>query len=175
MASEQETAGDVGSLIREHRERVEAALVAFEPGTLRGLGTTPEAVVSALFPPAFVDEATDFADLDEFLATAGAESVWDLGGWLDWVLDWHVLGNTRFWSWEWMVHAAVAARVTAEAVGPVTCDCGGHVTPVTASAVEEPGRGDGRWVEYRCEACGATGRATRAPDGTAALDGLERP
>jgi hypothetical protein len=74
-----------------------------------------------------------------------------------------------------MVHAAVATTATAEAVGPVTCDCGGHVTPVTASDVEEPGRGDGRWVEYRCAACGGMGRATRAPDGTAALDGLERP
>ncbi|WP_276261160.1 hypothetical protein [Haloglomus litoreum] len=175
MGPEQEPAAEVGSLIRDHRESVETALVTVDREALRGLAATPEAVVSTLFTPAFIEETTDFPDLDAFLATAGAESVWDLGQWLDWVLDWHVLGNTRFWSWEWMVHAAVVTTATAEAVGPVNCDCGGHVTPITASAVEEPGRGDGRWVEYRCGACGATGRATRAPDGTANLDGLERP
>jgi hypothetical protein len=174
MASEQESVGDVDAVLREERERVETALVEFAPDLLRRLGVAPDAVVSDLFTPAFVAAATDFADFEEFLTVAGVESLWDLGRWLDWVLDWHVLGNTRFWSWEWMVHAAVVVQATAAEIGPVRCQCGGPVTPVTASDVEEPGRADGRWVEYRCTACDATGRASRAPDGTETFDGLER-
>jgi len=174
MASEQESVGDVDAVLREERERVETALVEFDPDLLRRLGVAPDAVVSDLFTPVFVDTATDFEDLDEFLSVAGADSLWALERWLDWVLDWHVLGNTRFWSWEWMVHAAVAVRARAAEIGPVRCACGGSVTPVTASDVEEPGRADGRWVEYRCTACDATGRASRSPDGTETLDGLER-
>jgi hypothetical protein len=173
MASEHEPSGDIDTVVRANRERVETALVEFDPDLLRRLGVAPDAVVSDLFTPTFVDSATDFEDLDEFLAVAGADSLWAFERWLDWVLDWHVLGNTRFWSWEWMVHAAVVVRATAAEVGPVRCRCGGSVAPVTASGIEEPGRGDGRWVEYRCTACGTTGRASRAPDGTEALDGLD--
>ncbi|MFB6207134.1 MAG: hypothetical protein ABEJ05_11485 [Haloglomus sp.] len=175
MESGQETVDEVRGVVRTDRDRIERALVEFDREALCALGVDPDAVVGALFTPAFVDENTDFADLDELLSVAGAASVWDLAEWIDWVLDWHVLGNTRFWSWEWMVHAAVAARATAAAVGPVRCPCGGPVVPIAAADAEEPGRADGRWVEYRCEVCGSTGRATRAPDGSESIDGLERP
>jgi hypothetical protein len=174
MATGPEASADVATVVRGHRDEVEAALVGFDRPGLRDLGLDPDATVEALFTPAFVDANTDFADLEAFLSVAGVDALWDLAGWLGWVLDWHVLGNTRFWSWEWMVHAAVAVRAAAAAVGPVRCPCGGAVDPATGSAVEEPGRADGRWVAYRCGDCGATGRATLSLDDDATLEGLER-
>lgn len=172
MATSTDVEG-VGTVVRTNRETVEDALVGFDREALRNLGVEPDAVVDAVFTPAFLDANTDFPDLETFLDIAGAGTFWALGDWLDWVLDWHVLGNTRFWSWEWMVHAGVAVRATAAAVGPVRCVCGGHVAPVTASAVEEPGRADA-WVEFRCSDCDRTGRATRSPDGEHTLEHLER-
>jgi hypothetical protein len=176
MDSGQETeTGKVGAVVLAERDRIEAALTARDREALDGLAVDAETLVEELFPPAFVDANTDFPDLETFLDTAGAGTVWELAGWLDWVLDWHVLGNTRFWSWEWLVHAAVVVRAAAASAGPVRCSCGGAVAPVTASDVEEPGRADDRWVEYRCGACGGRGRMTHSPDGAASLDGLERP
>ena len=149
-------------------ETVERALREADPGPL----TDPAAVVDSLFTDAFVRANTDFPDFDEFLDHAGVDSVWAFDRWLDWVLDWHVLGNTRFWSWEWMVHAAVALRADAERVGELRCvGCGAGVDPATGSAIEEPGRTDAAWVEYRCP-CGASGRAEiREPDGGVRLSG----
>jgi hypothetical protein len=170
MATSTDAEG-VGAVVRSNQDAVEDALVEFDREALRALGVEPDAVVDAVLTPAFMDANTDFPGLETFLDVAGAETVWALGDWLDWVLDWHVLGNTRFWSWEWMVHAGVAVRATAAAVGPVRCVCGGRVVPVTASAVEEPGRADA-WVEFRCADCDRTGRATRSPDGDHELEGL---
>lgn len=172
MATSTDVEG-VGTVVRANRDAVEEALADLDREALRNLGAEPDAVVSAVFTPAFLDANTDFPDLETFLDVTGAGTVWALGDWLDWVLDWHVLGNTRFWSWEWMVHAGVAVRATAAAVGPVRCVCGGRVTPITASAVEEPGRAD-EWVEFRCTDCDRTGRATRSPDGEHTLEHLER-
>ena len=173
MATSSDATGSVDGVVGGSREAVETALVDFDREALADLGVDPDAVVATVFTPAFIDENTDFPDMQTLLEVAGAEGYWALEGWLDWVLDWHVLGNTRFWSWEWLVHAAVAVRATAAAVGPVRCVCGGDVTPVTASDIEEPGRADGRWVDYRCEACGDRSRATHTPDGAASLEGLE--
>ncbi len=149
-------------------EAVERALVEGDPSLVED----PEAVVTSLFTETFVHEHTDFPDLAAFLEHAGVGSVWAFDRWLDWVLDWHVLGNTRFWSWEWMVHAAVALRSDAERVGELRCGaCGESVDPVTGSAIEEPGRTDAAWVDYRC-ACGAEGCAEiREPDGGVRLTG----
>jgi hypothetical protein len=132
----------------------------------------PDGVVDALFTDTFVREHTDFPDFESFLEHAGVEDVWGFERWLDWVLDWHVLGNTRFWSWEWMVHAAVALWVDAERVGGLRCAaCDDPVDAATGSAIEEPGRTDAAWVEYRCT-CGASGRAEiREPDGGVRLTG----
>lgn len=149
-------------------ETVEQALREADPDRL----AHPESVVDALFTDTFVGEHTDFPDLEAFLDHAGVESVWGFDRWLDWVLDWHVLGNTRFWSWEWMVHAAVALRRDADRVGDLRCAaCGERVEPATGSAIEEPGRADAAWVDYRC-ACGAEGQADiREPDGGVRLSG----
>ena len=69
-------------------------------------------------------------------------------------------------------HAAVALRSDAERVGELRCGaCGESVDPVTGSAIEEPGRTDAAWVDYRC-ACGAEGCAEiREPDGGVRLTG----
>jgi hypothetical protein len=174
MSTGRDASDTVETVLRGDRDAVERALVEFDAGALRDLGASPDAVVESLFTPAFVDANTDFPDFEAFLAAAGAGTVWDLGDWLDWVFDWHVLGNTRFWSWEWMVHAAVAVRARAAAVEPVHCTCGGPVASVTASEVEEPGRADGNWVAFRCTDCGQRGRAMVEPDGAESLDGLER-
>jgi hypothetical protein len=149
-------------------ETVEQALREADPDRL----ADPESVVDTLFTDTFVREHTDFPDFEAFLDHAGVDDVWAFDRWLDWVLDWHVLGNTRFWSWEWMVHAAVALRADAERVGELRCGaCGGPVDPVTGSAIEEPGRTDAAWVDYRCD-CGAEGRAEiREPDGGVRLTG----
>jgi len=149
-------------------ETVERALTDADPGAL----ADPEGVVDSLFTDAFVREHTDFPDLEAFLDHAGVESVWAFDRWLDWVLDWHVLGNTRFWSWEWMVHAAVALRHDADRVGDLRCAaCGKRVEAATGSAIEEPGRADEAWVDYRCP-CRAGGRAEiREPDGGVRLSG----
>jgi len=149
-------------------ETVERALVDADPSSL----PDPEAVVDALFTDTFVRANTDFPDLEAFLEHAGVDHVWAFDRWLDWVLDWHVLGNTRFWSWEWMVHAAVALRADTERVGGLDCAlCGERVEAATGSAIEEPGRADAAWVEYRC-GCGASGRAEiREPDGGVRLSG----
>jgi hypothetical protein len=147
---------------------VEAALADRDRAGLADAPGGPDAVVEALFTDAFVVEHTDFPSFDAFLDHAGTDSVWALSRWIDWVLDWHVLGNTRFWSWEWMVNAAVELAVESAAVGPVRCRvCGGRPVPVTGSPVEEPGRIDEAWIRFACD-CGATGRvAVPRPDGDA--------
>lgn len=149
-------------------ETVERALVDLDPSAL----ADPEAVVGTLFTGTFVREHTDFPDFEVFLKHAGVDSVWALERWLDWVLDWHVLGNTRFWSWEWMAHAAVALHTDARRVGELRCAaCGDPLDSVTGSAIEEPGRADAAWVDYRCD-CGAEGRAEiREPDAGVRLTG----
>ena len=175
MATSSDAAAAAGAVVRSNREAVRVALVERDREALAGVAD-PETVVEGLLTPAFFAANTDFPDLETFLEVAGAPSVWALGDWLDWVLDWHVLGNTRFWSWEWLAHAAVEVGAAAAAVGPVACaDCGGPVGATTASAVETPGHADEPWVEFRCTECEAIGRATLPRgDGDAALDGLVR-
>jgi len=163
MATSSDATGSVDGVVGGNRDAVEVALVAFDREALAALGVDPDAVVAAVFTPAFVDENTDFPDMEAFLAVAGAEEYWALEGWLDWVLDWHVLGNTRFWSWEWMVNAAVELARDAATLGPVRCGvCGGHPAPVTGSSVEEPGRIDETWIRFECD-CGAVGRLSADP------------
>ena len=149
-------------------QAIERALVDADPTCL----SAPDEVVDTLFTDTFVSEHTDFPDLEAFLDHAGVDSVWAFKRWLDWVLDWHVLGNTRFWSWEWMVHAAVALQGDADRVGSVACNtCHELVEPVTGSSIEEPGRADAAWVDYRC-GCGTVGHAEiREPDGGVRLSG----
>ena len=145
---------------------VEAALVERDREALADAPGGPDAVVECLFTDAFLAEHTEFPSFEAFLESAGAESVWALSRWLDWVLDWHVLGNTRFWSWEWIVNAAVELGREATAVAPVRCRaCGGRPVPATGSPVEEPGRVDGTWLRFDCR-CGGTGRVSVSyPDG----------
>jgi hypothetical protein len=147
---------------------IEQALINAESSCI----ADPEEVVDTLFTETFISKHTDFPDLDAFLDHAGVDSIWAFSRWLDWVLDWHVLGNTRFWSWEWMVHAAVALQGDADRVGPVACKlCAELMEPVTGSSIEEPGRADTAWVDYRCS-CGAVGQAEiREPDGGVRLSG----
>jgi hypothetical protein len=163
---------DLPAHVRAESETVETALVSLDREQLRARGFDPDAVVTHLFSDGFVAANTDFPSLAAFLEEAGVETVWGFERWLGWVLDWHVLGNTRFWSWEWMVHAAVALAADAARVGPVRCEaCSGPVSAVTGSAIEEPGRADTAWVDYEC-ACGASGRAEiREPEGGVRLSG----
>jgi hypothetical protein len=150
---------------------VEAALVDRDRSRLADAPGGPDAVVEHLFTDAFVGANTDFPSFESFLEHAGTDSVWALSRWIDWVLDWHVLGNTRFWSWEWMVNAAVELARDAAGVGPARCQCGGRPVPVTGSAVEEPGRVDETWVRFACD-CGGAGRITLThPDGEVRTEG----
>lgn len=150
---------------------VEAALVDRDRSRLADAPGGPDAVVEHLFTDAFVGANTESTSFESFLETAGADSVWALSRWVDWVLDWHVLGNTRFWSWEWMVNAAVELARDAAWVGPVRCQCGGRPAPVTGSSVEEPGRVDETWLRFECD-CGAEGRITLTrPDGDVLVEG----
>jgi len=149
--------------VRREAAAVEAALVDRDRSGVADAPRGPDALVAHLFTEAFVAEHTDFPSFDAFLEAAGTDSVWALSGWIDWVLDWHVLGNTRFWSWEWMVNAAVELGRDAAALGPVRCRvCGGRPAPVTGSSVEEPGRIDETWIRFACD-CGATGRLSAEP------------
>ena len=149
--------------VRREAAAVEAALVDRDRSDVADAPRGPDAVVAHLFTDAFVAEHTEFPAFDAFLVAAGADSVWALSDWIDWVLDWHVLGNTRFWSWEWMVNAAVELARDAATLGPVRCGvCGGHPAPVTGSSVEEPGRIDETWIRFACD-CGAVGRLSAAP------------
>ena len=152
--------------LRRQAGAVEAALVDRDRAGLADAPGGPTAVVDHLFSDAFLAEHTDFPTFEAFLGHAGADSVWALSRWIDWVLDWHVLGNTRFWSWEWMVNAAVELAADDAAVGPVRCRaCGARPAPETGSSVEEPGRVDETWIRFACD-CGATGRLSVArPDG----------
>ena len=163
---------ELASYVRRQGDTVEGALVERDRAGLADAPVGPDAVVDHLFTDAFVAEHTDFPSLEAFLESAGAESLWDLSRWIDWVLDWHVLGNTRFWSWEWMVNAAVELGREAAGVGPVRCrGCDGFPVPVTGSAVEEPGRVDEVWIRFACD-CGATGELTvPRPDGDPRADG----
>ncbi len=158
--------------VRSEADVVEAALVERDPTRLADAPGGPDTVVDHLFTDAFVVEHTDFPSLGAFLEHAGVESVWALAGWIDWVLDWHVLGNTRFWSWEWMTNAAVELARDAALVGPVRCRiCDWRPDPVTGSSVEEPGRVDETWVRFACP-CGATGRVSLPrPTGETRCDG----
>jgi hypothetical protein len=151
---------ELAEFVRRRAGTVEAALVERDREALADAPGGPDAVVEGLFPDAFLAEHTDFPTFEAFLESAGAESVWALSRWLDWVLDWHVLGNTRFWSWEWMVNAAVELGREAAAVAPVRCRaCGGRPVPATGSPVEEPGRVDETWLRFDCD-CGRTGRVS---------------
>lgn len=156
---------ELDGYVRRETGTVETALVERDRTGLADAPGGPDAVVEHLFTDAFVAEHTDFPSFDAFLESAGAESAWALSRWIDWVLDWHVLGNTRFWSWEWMVNAAVELARDAAAVGPVRCrTCGGRPVPATGSSVEEPGRVDETWVRFACD-CGGTGRVSVARPG----------
>ena len=172
MVVTQEAApAELDDYLGREAEAVEAALVDRDRSRLADAPGGPDAVVEHLFTDAFVGANTAFPSFESFLDHAGADSVWALSRWIDWVLDWHVLGNTRFWSWEWMVNAAVELARDAARVGPVRCQCGGRPTPVTGSSVEEPGRVDETWVRFAC-GCGATGRVTQThPNGEVRTEG----
>ena len=157
---------ELDDYVRREAGTVEAALLDRDRAGLADAPGGPDAVVEHLFTDAFVAEHAEFPSFDAFLESAGVDSVWTLSRWIDWVLDWHVLGNTRFWSWEWMVDAAVGLVVDAAAVGPIRCRaCGGRPVPVTGSSVEEPGRIDETWIRFACD-CDGIGRVSVArPDG----------
>ena len=158
--------------LRREADAVETALVERDPEPIADGPGGPDAIVGHLFTDAFVAEHTDFPSFEAFLEHAGAGSVWTLARWIDWVLDWHVLGNTRFWSWEWMVNAAVELARDDASLGPVRCRvCGARPVPATGSSVEEPGRVDETWVRFACD-CGASGRVSvPRPDGDPRCEG----
>ena len=82
--------------VRREADAVEAALVERDATGLVDAPRGPDTVAEYLFTDEFVVEHTDFPSFDAFLEHAGAESAWALSRWIDWVLDWHVLGNTQF-------------------------------------------------------------------------------